>query len=672
MRMKRQSYQLVGHSPVAMGIDLPSRALRICRLKPDAAQRVVRWAVGLKRARKRQLIFAHDIVLCLLATFIAFALRVGALSISPGPQILVASVAVAAFVPSFTAFKVYSSLFRFAGLAMIFRLSLAVCVGSLPLVGLFMLWTVPSVPRTIALLQPIIFLLLLTISRIGVSYCALKLGVASTSVAKGARVLIYGAGSAGQQLALSMRHEPGMQVVGFIDDDPNLHHQLLDGVQVFPRDLLHEIAPQKCVDTIFLALPQISWRRRREIVESLEPLGLQVRTLPALAHLADGRITVNDLREIQIDDLLGREQIAPDTLLFARTIVGRTVMVTGAGGSIGGELCRQIAANGARRLILFEQSEFALYAIERELCQIRSDHKLDKLEIVPVLGSVLDRTRLEECFQDLRPDTVFHAAAYKHVPLVEANPVEGIRNNVLGTFEVVRASAAAGVKDFTLVSTDKAVRPTNVMGASKRCAEQVVQAYTTIAASMRISIVRFGNVLGSSGSVVPLFRAQIEAGGPLTVTHREITRYFMTIPEAAQLVIQAGGMARGGEVFVLDMGKPVKIAHLARTMIQLSGLSVKDAANPDGDIAIREIGLRPGEKLHEELLIGNDPQSTIHERIMMAREDYLAWDRLSPLLEALGETRDRAEALSILRLVVPDFAHDRDKALIERRQVLRA
>lgn len=639
---------------------------------PRALVAALRHAVGMRRRHKRALVFLLDLLLCLAATFIAFSLRVGALSFPPGPPLLYACFAAAIYVPTFLALSIYASIFRYSGGRTMARIALGVCIGAIPLIAAFMLLTVPGIPRTIAILQPMIFFGLLATSRILVGYLTLQVVASKVARKSTLRVLIYGAGAAGQQLAVSLRHESGMQAVGFVEDDELLADQYLDGLRIYRRERLDDVVQQRKVDTILLALPQVSRARKREIVESLRHLGLHVRTLPNLGELAEGKVSVNDLREVQIEDLLGRDQVAPNTLLFARTIVGRCVMVTGAGGSIGSELCRQIAGNGARRLVLFEMSEFALYAIERELQRLREAQGLDALEIVPVLGSVCDAARLAETFARWRPETVFHAAAYKHVPLVEANPVEGVRNNVLGTHETVRAAVDAGVRDFTLVSTDKAVRPTNVMGASKRSAEQVAQAYAAQAKDMRIAIVRFGNVLGSSGSVVPLFRQQIEAGGPVTLTHREVTRFFMTIPEAAQLVIQAGGLARGGEVFVLDMGQPVRILDLARSMIQLSGLSVRDDTDPDGDIAIREVGLRPGEKLYEELLIGEDPQSTIHERIMMARESFMPWDRLEPMLSALRETRESASVLALLHAMVPEFAHDRDKVRLDRRREQRA
>jgi len=389
-----------------------------------------------------------------------------------------------------------------------------------------------------------------------------------------------------------------------------------------------------------------------------------VQTLPNMRELIDGDVSFNDIRDLDIEDLLGREPVKPNELLLGRTIIGKTVMVTGAGGSIGGELCRQILDIGTRRLVLFELSEYSLYRIERELKELLAERRTQDeggdVEIISILGSVTDRMRLAEIFEQYDINTVYHAAAYKHVPLVEQNPSEALRNNIVGTFELANASYGASVDDFILISTDKAVRPTNIMGASKRSAEQVVQSFASRSKSTRFSMVRFGNVLGSSGSVVPLFRRQIKEGGPITLTHREVTRYFMTIPEAALLVIQASGMAKGGEVFVLDMGKSVRIYDLARMIVQLSGLSLQDDSNPDGDIAIKEVGLRPGEKLYEELLIGEKPQETIHPRIMMAHEGHLQWSKISGLLGRIDDCRKLESCLELLREFVPEFEHQRD------------
>ena len=408
---------------------------------------------------------------------------------------------------------------------------------------------------------------------------------------------------------------------------------------------------------ILLALPSQQRARKRRIVKTLQRFNVHVQTLPDLRDIVDGRVSISDIRELELDDLLGREPVAPDRVLLGRTVVNRRVLVSGAGGSIGSELCRQILQIGPSKLVLVESNEYALYAIERSLHLWSREHEA-AVEIVAVLCSVQDEVRLAEVFEEHSPETVFHAAAFKHVPLVETNPIEGIRNNILGTQQIALAAERAGVGHFILVSTDKAVRPTNVMGATKRGAELVIQALADKPAiTTRYAIVRFGNVLGSSGSVVPLFRAQIAQGGPITLTHREVTRYFMTIPEAALLVIQAAGLAKSGEVFVLDMGEPVKIRDLAETMVRLSGLTVRDDRHPDGDIEIREIGMRPGEKLIEELLIGENPQPTEHPRIMMAKEDFIPADRLDPLLAELLAERRPGPALRLLKKLVPQFAH---------------
>lgn len=649
--------------------------LSLAKVRTQSGQllvRAIRCAMQQERGRKRAIVFAFDVALCTIATFLAFSLRVGAFSFPIVPPLIVAGLAAAWFTPVFVWCRVYSNIFRFAGARTIAQLAKAVALTAVPLMVIFMLFTVPGVPRTIAILQPILFFGMAATARIMVRQLMLSVAVPSAFSGGVSRVLIYGAGSAGQQLAMSLRHEPGLMALGFIDDDARLAHQRIDGLPVHHASDLNNVVTESEVDTILLALPGAGRQRRRRIVEDLRHLNLRVQMLPNITELAEGRVSVNDLREVQIEDLLGRDPVAPNELLLARTIVGKSVLVTGAGGSIGSELCRQICANGATRLVLFEMCEFSLYRIERELALAKAEHGWDALEIVPVLGTALDAKRLAWVFARWQPETVFHAAAYKHVPLVEQNPVEGMRNNVLGTFEVVQAAEAAGTANFTLVSSDKAVRPTNVMGATKRGAEQIVQAAAQRSNNTRFSIVRFGNVLGSSGSVVPLFRQQIEAGGPVTLTHRDVTRFFMTIPEAAQLVIQAGGMAKGGEIFVLDMGQPVRIYDLARAMVELSGLTVRDGANPDGDIEIRDVGLRAGEKLHEELLIGNAPETTIHPRIMMAHEGHLTAPRLDALLAALRSERDRVSVLARLRDLVPEFQHDRDKVLVDRRKAQRA
>jgi FlaA1/EpsC-like NDP-sugar epimerase len=423
-----------------------------------------------------------------------------------------------------------------------------------------------------------------------------------------------------------------MQVVGFLDDDERLHGQVLNGQRIYKPTNLVDLVAELGVSNVLLAMPKLERQRRNEILSRIREAHVSVRTLPSMTDLAQGRVSVTDLRELDIDDLLGRDQVAPHGELLEKAVYSKVVAVTGAGGSIGSEICRQIINIGPSKLLLIEQSEFALYAIHQELSA-----KLAGREglVVPLLGSVQDGERMLEIMATWKPDTLYHAAAYKHVPLVEHNPAEGVKNNVWGTLRTAQAAAEAGVSDFVLVSTDKAVRPTNIMGASKRLAEMVLQALAEINPDTKFSMVRFGNVLGSSGSVVPKFREQIRNGGPVTLTHPEITRYFMTIPEASQLVIQAGAMAKGGDVFVLDMGDPVKIKGLAQRMIELSGLTVKDEKTPRGDISIEITGLRPGEKLYEELLIGENPSATLHSRIMKAHEEYLPWGLLSGRLTEL-------------------------------------
>jgi FlaA1/EpsC-like NDP-sugar epimerase len=452
-------------------------------------------------------------------------------------------------------------------------------------------------------------------------------------------------------LAQAMAHSHEMQVVAFLDDDDRLHGHVLNGLPIHSPMDLRGLVETQGVRTVLLGIPSLSRRRRNEILSQIRNAHVAVRTLPSVTDLAQGKVSISDLHELDIDDLLGREPVTPNHILLAKNIMGKVVLVTGAGGSIGSELCLQILAVAPAKLLLIEQSEFALYGIHQGL-----EEKLAGREtvLVPLLASVQDGDRMREIMSTWHPDTVYHAAAYKHVPLVEHNPTAGIKNNVLGTLRTAQAAAENGVSDFVLISTDKAVRPTNVMGASKRLAEMALQALAATQAGTggtKFSMVRFGNVLGSSGSVVPKFRQQIRDGGPITLTHPEVTRYFMTIPEAAQLVIQAGAMAKGGDVFVLDMGQPVKIMDLARRMVELSGLTVKDEQHPEGDIEIAVTGLRPGEKLYEELLIGDNPKPTVHPRIMKAHEEFIPWAEFEAKLTAL-EMALNVNDVGVIRLMM--------------------
>ncbi|MFZ6047161.1 polysaccharide biosynthesis protein [Pseudomonas sp. CR3202] len=453
------------------------------------------------------------------------------------------------------------------------------------------------------------------------------------------RVAVYGAGAAGNQLVAALRMGRAMRPVAFIDDDSSIATRTIAGLEVFKPKHIQQMIEQTGAQEVLLAIPSASRERRRSILANLERYPLHVRSIPGFMDLASGRVKVDDIQEVDIADLLGRDAVPPRKELFERCIRDQVVMVTGAGGSIGSELCRQILSCGPRTLILFEHSEFNLYNIQIEL-ERRISRESHSIHLVPILGSVRNLARLHDVMLTWRVDTVYHAAAYKHVPIVEHNIAEGVLNNVMGTLYTAQAAIKAGVDNFVLISTDKAVRPTNVMGGTKRLSEMVLQALSRESAPVligedasihrvnktRFTMVRFGNVLGSSGSVIPLFREQIKRGGPVTVTHPNITRYFMTIPEAAQLVIQAGSMGQGGDVFVLDMGQPVKIAELAEKMVHLSGLTVRTEKNPNGDIAIEFTGLRPGEKLYEELLIGDNVNPTEHPMIMRANEEHLPWD----------------------------------------------
>jgi FlaA1/EpsC-like NDP-sugar epimerase len=620
----------------------------------------------LARWKKKSIVFLLDILLCVQSIWIAYSLRIGVWVLWDIAIQKIVLICLMMMVPVFILTGVYKAIFRYAGTGMMKTLVRAFAVYSVLIAILFAVVGIDGVPRTIGLIQPVIFFILVGFLRVSARYLMIDILGRNRFAGEVKNVLIYGAGSAGQQLAASMRSEPAMRLCGYVDDDRRLNGQRLDGDKVFWSGQLPQLIQEKRITDILLALPRINRKKRREIVDQVRQFRVHVQTLPKMQAIFSGSVSFSDIRELDIEDLLGREPVVPNELLFGRTIVGKTVLVTGAGGSIGGELCRQIAVSGAHRLILLDLSEYSLYQIEKELQELTATPSAAKLELIPILGSVVDATRLQEIFSQWKPHTVFHAAAYKHVPLVEANPIEGIRNNILGTQALAEAAEAAEVKDFILISTDKAVRPTNVMGASKRAAEQVIQNFAAKDSGTKFSMVRFGNVLGSSGSVVPLFRAQIEQGGPITLTHRSVTRYFMTIPEAAQLVIQAAGMAKGGEVFVLDMGKSVKILDLAETMVRLSGLTVRDEQNPEGDIEIVEVGLRSGEKLYEELIIGNDPQPTLHARIMKAHESFIALDALNDLIANLLDCRDPDAAVTMLQSLVPEFEHGRDNVSVEK------
>jgi FlaA1/EpsC-like NDP-sugar epimerase len=613
--------------------------------------------LALPRPAKRLIALTVDLGLCVLSVWLAYYMRLGEfISLTwnsewgaGASKATVASIGLA--IPLFVVSGLYRAIFRYSGWPALVAVGRAVGIYSLLYTSVFTVVGVGGVPRTVGIIQPILLLLLVGASR---ALARVWLDDQYRSILRHAsrpKVLIYGAGNTGRQLAAAMTNSPEMQVAGFLDDDDRLHGHILNGLPIYnPNDLL-DLVPTLNISDVLLAMPQISRQRRNEILGRMREARVAVRTLPRVTDLAKGRVGISDLRELDVDDLLGREPVMPNHILLAMNVHTKVVMVTGAGGSIGSELCRQILAIRPAKLLLIEQSEFALYAIHQELEEKLPDQKI---VVVPLLASVQDEDRMREIMLTWRPDTVYHAAAYKHVPLVEHNPSEGVKNNVLGTLRTARAAVDSGVSYFVLVSTDKAVRPTNIMGASKRLAEMVLQAFAAANSGTRFSMVRFGNVLGSSGSVVPKFRQQIREGGPITLTHPEITRFFMTIPEASQLVIQAGAMARGGDVFVLDMGESVKIIDLARRMVELSGLTLKDDQNPEGDIDIQITGMRPGEKLYEELLIGNNPKATSHPRIMKAEEEFIPWSDLEPRLRAL-ELALNVNDVGLIRWMLQDL-----------------
>jgi FlaA1/EpsC-like NDP-sugar epimerase len=629
------------------------------------------------RLIKQVLALVSDVIICAIAVQLAMDLRLETYSVWSLKHTWLFLIGVVLFIPIFIGVGLYRAIFRFAGLQVIFSLNKAMAVYAFLYSILFTVIGIYEVPRSVGLLQPLIFGLGIVSSRLFVRFWLGGFGRTSL-LGSAPHALIYGAGSAGRQLAGGLLTSSDVKIVGYVDDDDRLHGHNLNGLNIYSPRELNRVVKSKQVSQIFLAIPSVSQRRRNEVINELLPLRVQVRTLPGLTDLASGKVTVSDLRELNIEDLLGREPVAPNSLMLAKNITGKLVMVTGAGGSIGSELCRQIVKAQPTCLLLVELSEFALYEIHRELeaaiqemafpgSEGSEESKSPEVpKLVPLLANVRDAHRIAEILRTWRPSTVYHTAAYKHVPLVEHNPAEGIKNNMQGTLVTATQAALHGVTDFVLVSTDKAVRPTNIMGATKRLAEMLLQAksaskalkFGELPSKTRFSIVRFGNVLGSSGSVVPLFRKQIAEGGPITLTDERMTRYFMTIPEAAQLVIQAAAMATGGDVFVLDMGNPVKILDLAKRMVELSGLTLLNSNNPMGDIEIQVTGLRPGEKLYEELLIGDNPLPTSHPRIMKAHEEFLPWDELESKLNILNvalESNNVPVIRTLLKELVPGY-----------------
>ncbi len=638
------------------------------------------YLLSLHRLVKRGIALIFDFLLCVFTVWLAFGLRLDQWGSFQGQQWIVFIVAIGLSIPLFISFGLYRAIFRYVGTAAFLSIVHVFIIYTGIIFCIFTLFGVSDIPRSIGVIQPIMLFIGVGASRYFVRYwLGGAYGVQKLVNRAQRNVLIYGAGSAGRQLALGLVGNKDMLLKGFIDDDSCFQGNTINGIPVYSNVNLQDMIGQLGITDVLLAIPSASQSRRSEIIASLNGRGVRVRTLPGLLDLTSKRVKISDLHDLDMNDLLGREVVPPEVSLLEKNIRNQVILVTGAGGSIGSELCRQIIKFSPKSLILIDSSEHSLYLIYEELkttligledvVLARTDgdqaalpHSDLSIKIVPCLASVRDDDLLLKIFRTHQPSTVFHAAAYKHVPLVEQNSAEGVRNNVFGTFTCAQASLECGVSNFILVSTDKAVRPTNVMGASKRIAELVLQAMADVSArgdhSTNFSMVRFGNVLGSSGSVAPLFSSQIAAGGPITLTHSDVTRYFMTIPEAAQLVIQAGAMTVGGDVFVLDMGEPVRIYDLAVKMVYLSGLLVKDDTHPHGDIEIKVTGLRPGEKLYEELLIGDNPQPTTHPKIMKAHEDFLPWDKLQLELEKLKLALDSCDDKSIkdmLKKLVPSY-----------------
>jgi FlaA1/EpsC-like NDP-sugar epimerase len=614
-------------------------------------RKFVNFLVTLPRQVKRLISLCFDLSVSLFCTF-GFLLIVvnDSEQLFNSQDLSIAALLAGLQIGALWASGTYQTVARFLGLKSLAQSSLYLLSVNAFIFVLFSLYGVSSIPNSLGVAQPALFFSFFLGSRFLVAILLANYNsIASLGNTKTQVALIYGAGDAGRQLAMALLHSKETEVVGFLDDDASLQGAIIQSVKVFPTTRIEELIKNREVTHVLLALPSVSRSQKSQIIQNISVFGVKVLTLPTLSELAEGKLTISDLKEVQIEDLLAREITRPNELLLNKNTRNQVVLVTGAGGSIGSELCRQILKRSPSKLVLVEMSEVALYQIETELTEYLSRSNSSSI-IVSRLCNVRDASSIDFIISEEKPNTIYHAAAYKHVPIVENNICEGILNNVQGTLNCINSAIAHRVNQFILISTDKAVRPTNVMGASKRVAELILQAKAQSQKTTKISMVRFGNVLGSSGSVVPRFKQQIESGGPITLTHAEITRYFMTIPEATQLVMQAGAMGGNGEVFLLDMGEPVKIIELAKRMVELSGLKVKDANN-HGDIAIKITGLRPGEKLYEELLIGKQPISTDHPEIFMGMEDYLTDQVLAALVEELISVCKEGESSQALELV---------------------
>ena len=603
--------------------------------------------------KKQLTMILVDLIAIILILLGAFSLRLSDWYWPNGNILWLTLLAPIIAIPIFYMFGLYRSVIRYIGLDAFWSVTQSVTLYALVYGLIVLISATPGIPRSVIIINWIFALLVISGLRLTARWLLIDLQNSKSNSNK-INVIIYGAGAAGRQLLLALKISNEYKIIALIDDKSNLNGRLINGVKVYSPDSLESLIKSKSINQVLLAIPSISRVRRQEIIKLIEPYNILVRSLPGLTELAKGTVRIEDLKNININDLLGRSPSSNNNLILSQNIKNKVIMVTGSGGSIGAELSRQILFLKPKILILFDVSEPALYSIHSELLNLGYENN----QIIPILGSVNNKSRLREVIKFFSVQTIYHAAAYKHVPMVEFNNIEGVNNNIFGTLNCAQVAVEESVGSFVLISTDKAVRPTNTMGTTKRIAEMILQALSEKQSTTCFTIVRFGNVLGSSGSVIPLFEKQIKAGGPITVTNSNMVRYFMTIPEAVGLVIQAGVMGNGGDVFVLDMGKPMSISKLAEKMITLSGLQVKNQLNPDGDIEIIYIGLRPGEKLYEELLIGSDVALTDNPLIMRAQEDMLKWSILKPMLNELDEATkngDYEEIRKLLISIVPEF-----------------
>jgi FlaA1/EpsC-like NDP-sugar epimerase len=589
--------------------------------------------INLPRYTKKIIVILTDVGLCIFCTWLAFFLRLEEFVKINNVTILAVEISILLAIPIFWLMGLYKTIFRFQGSSIIFTVFVATFVYTLFYFAVISIYGIQGVPRSIGIIQPILLFLAISATRISIKYLFLS---NVKKIKNKTNVVIYGAGSAGRQLLTSLENNLEMQVVGFLDDDFQFHRQIILGQTVYDPLNIESLINLKNIEIVLLALPSINRQKRNQIINNLNKHKVIVKTLPSVQDIVEGKVSVSDIKDLSIEDLLNREPVQPNQELLSKNVNSKVVMVTGAGGSVGSEISRQIIKLNPKKLILVELSEFALYKISEDLKNINKNTK-----IIPLLINIQNQSKIEHLFKTFNIDTVYHAAAYKHVPLVEENITESVKNNVFGTFILAEAALKYNISNFVLISSDKAVRSTNIMGATKRLAEICVQSlYDNQNQKSKFAVVRFGNVLESSGSVIPKFKKQIKEGGPVTLTHPDVTRYFMTMKEASQLVIQAGAMAKKCEVFILDMGESVKIRYLIEKMVKLSGLSIKNDKNLDGDIEIKITGLRPGEKLYEELLIGDNPQKTYHEKIHKAQDPFISFNKLQLDLDHLSNLID--------------------------------